>query len=55
MALASYRYPAFARAAGLLAIAARLLPVLAACGSTREEPSNTVQPVPATQYQHPEL
>jgi thiosulfate/3-mercaptopyruvate sulfurtransferase len=45
--------PAFAHAAALLAVAA-LLPLLAA-GTTGSEPSTTVKPVPATQYQHPEL
>ena len=55
MSLVRMRRPAIARTAGLLAIAALLLPLLAACGTTRELPSNTVKPVPATQYQHPEL
>lgn len=47
--------PACVRAATLLAALGLLLPLLAACTTTSNEPPNTVKPVPATQYQHPEL
>src|SRR4051794_10375715 len=47
--------PTFARAVALLAAVGLLLPLLAACTSASNVNSNTVKPVPATQYQQPEL
>src|SRR5262245_2189614 len=55
MSFAAGPRPSLARAAALIATLGLVLPLLAACSATGSLPSNTVQPVPAAQYQHPEL